>query len=148
MPEGSSIGPVGQIPYSLAMVICDAIWRDPYTGKRTILGCFSAVHGHRFPLTVPIIAVFVTLTDGNGKIPIRLRLIDADEEHEPLFTAEIEVEFTSPLIVAELDFHMQGVTFPTPGEYRLQLTAREEYLVERRLVVTQLPGEPHDSPRE
>jgi hypothetical protein len=30
-------------PYALALVICDAIWHDPGTGKRTILGCFSSI---------------------------------------------------------------------------------------------------------
>jgi hypothetical protein len=142
MPEGSTVGPVGQIPYSLAMVICDAIWRDPYSGKRTILGCFSAISGYQFPVIVPVLSVYVALTDGNGKIPIKLRLIDADEERQPLFETELEVEFASPLVIAELDYVMQGVTFPVPGEYRVQLSARAEPLVERRLIMSQITGPP------
>jgi hypothetical protein len=148
MSEGTTVGPIGQIPYSLAMVICDAIWRDPYTGKRTILGCFSAVHGHSFPLTIPLMAVYVALTDGNGRIPIKLCLVDADEQLDPLFEAESELEFNSPLVVMEVDYHMQGLTFPTAGEYRLQLTARGEVLVERRILINQLPGGSHGQPSE
>ncbi|HEV3255726.1 MAG TPA: hypothetical protein VG013_02480 [Gemmataceae bacterium] len=148
MSEGSVVGPAGQVPYALAMVICDAIWTDPYTLKHTILGTFSAVSGHRFPLTVPVLGVYIALTDGNGKIPIKLRLIDADEELDSLFESEVEVEFTTPLAVHELKFMAQGITFPAAGEYRVQVTARGEHLVERRILINQIPETPDETPNE
>jgi hypothetical protein len=39
---------MGQPPLALAMIISDAIWIDPSTGKKTILGVFSAIGGNEF----------------------------------------------------------------------------------------------------
>src|SRR5438128_5805721 len=83
MPDDSS-QPMGyQAPYPLAMIICEGIWHDPNSGKRTLLGCLSVLNVRKFPATRPVIAVYAAVTDGRGQIPITLRLVDADEEDEP-----------------------------------------------------------------
>lgn len=122
-------------PYPLAMVVCDAIWRDPASGKSTILGTFSAITGSDFPLTLPEIAVYVALTDGHGTINLKLQLVDVNEEHEPLNFAEGELDFDDPRSVAELAFHLTNITFPEPGEYRFQLYSASELLMERRILI-------------
>ena len=134
---------VGKVPapYPLAMVVADAIWRDPGTGKRTILGCFSSIAAKEFPAIHPQLAVYVALTDGRGTVPFKIQMVDIDEEAEPIFQAEGEVEFTDPRIMVEMDFHFGGITLPHPGEFRIQLVASGEFLLERRIVVQQLPGE-------
>jgi len=85
-------------------------------------------------------AVYDAITDGRGKVPISLALVDAEDEQEPLFHAEGEVDFSDPRAVVEAEFHLQGLTFPAAGEYRFQLRAAGEFLIERRLVVVQIPG--------
>lgn len=122
-------------PHMLAMVICDAIWHDPYTGKRTMLGLFSGIGARTFPAAQPIISVYVAMTEIYGKIPIRLRLIDADEERPPLTELRGEIESSEVLAVAELDWQIEGIVFPEPGEYRFQLFCGSEPLMERRIVV-------------
>jgi len=126
-------------PYALAIVICDAIWRDPGTGKRLIIGCFSVLNAHEFPATQPMMAVYVSLTNGRGQVPLRIQLVDADEEREPIFSAEMDTEFTDPRMIAEVDCIMMGVTFPQPGEYRMQVFASGQFVIERRIVVQQIP---------
>ena len=129
-------------PYPLAMVISDAIWRDPGTGKRTILGCFSVIFAKTFPAAHAMMAVYVAITDGRGKVPIVLKIVTAmdDQEDETvLIEATSEVEFSDPRTVVELDLHFGNLVFPKPGEYRFQLYAANEFLMERRLVVVQLP---------
>lgn len=79
MTKESARPSAGIPPYALALVVCDAIWRDPSTGKRTILGCFSAILADEFPATHPGMAVYAAITDGHGTVPIALRLVDADE---------------------------------------------------------------------
>jgi hypothetical protein len=125
----------GSEPYALAMVVCDFVWRDPATGKCTILGTFSSIGAPAFPCSHPLMAVFVTVTDGRGKTPVKLRLIDADEENEPLFEGEVEVEWTDPRMIVEMIFVVQGIAFPAPGEYRFQLFSNSVPLMERRIVV-------------
>jgi len=87
-------------PYPLALVICDYVWRDPGTGKATLLGCFSAVMGPSFPLSVSSLGLYIALTDGRGKIPIRVRIIDADETRPPVVEGEYEFEFNDPRMIA------------------------------------------------
>src|SRR5947208_363041 len=121
-------------PYALAMLVCDAIWRDPGSGKRTILGCFSTLLAKQFPAVHPIMAVYAALTDGRGKVKIVLQIVDADEEHEPIYKFEGEAEFTDPRVTVEMDLHIQNISFPAPGEYRIQLFAGVEFVLERRFL--------------
>jgi hypothetical protein len=44
------------------------------------------------------------------------------------------------LAVIEMGFDIVGITFPAPGEYRFQLFAYGEFLMERRMLVIQAPG--------
>ncbi len=123
------------IPYPLAMVVCDYIWRDPYTGKNTIIGTFSLIGGESFPLTHPSLGVYVSLTDGIGHCAVRLELADVNELREPIVVLEQIVDFEDPRMIAELVFQISGVTFPDPGEYRLKLFANQDFLMERRLLL-------------
>lgn len=123
-------------PLCLALILADAIWMDPSTGKRTILGIFSSIVSPQFPAMQTLMAVHCALTDGYGKTSITIRLVDAEDEDEPLLEGTGDVEFEDPRAVVEMDFHFPGVTFPKPGEYRFQLFAGRELLMERRLVAT------------
>jgi hypothetical protein len=129
-------------PYPLAMVICDWIWRDPYNGKATLLGTFSAIFGVDFPLIHPILSVYVSLTDGRGIVPLRLELIDADEQREAIFSLTQDIEFPDPRMIAEIGFVAANIQFPEPGEYRLQLFAANEFVIERRILVSMAPTQP------
>lgn len=130
------------VPYPLAMLVCDNIWQDPYTHKFTIIGTFNALGGKNFPLKVPVFSVFVSLTDGRGRTAIRLQLIDAEEARDPVFDERIDVEFKVPLHVLELCFEARNITIHQPGEHRLKLYAGDEFIMERRLIVTKQEGGP------
>lgn len=122
-------------PIALAMIICDAIWVDPSTGKQTLLGVFSEIGAKEFPVVHPLMAVHICMTDAEGSVPLKLQLIDVDETREPLFMVENELEFPDRRVNMVMTAHMQGIAFPEPGEYRLQLFGRGEFMIERRLVV-------------
>src|SRR5438093_5222055 len=86
----------------LAMILCDNIHRDPATGKFFILGTYSFLGvADQFPWTHPIILVYVALTDGRGPVPLRLRLIDVDEENPPIFETEETIDFDDPIETIE-----------------------------------------------
>jgi hypothetical protein len=129
-------------PYPLAMVICDLAWRDPGTGKHTLLGCFSAVMGPSFPLSVLSLGLYIALTDGRGKLPIRIRIVDVDESREAILESELEIEFTDPRMIAEVCLNVPGLTFPEPGEYRCQAFAGNEFLMERRILAVRVGDKP------
>ena len=105
-------------PYPLAMVVCDAVWCDPGTGKAFLLGCFSGITAVEFPVVHPLLAVYAALTDGRGTVNVNLKLVDSDEENDPLFDGQMPVQFDDPRMISELAFHLPGITFPKAGEYR------------------------------
>lgn len=83
-------------------------------------------------------AVHVELTDGHGTIPIKLRLVDVDDEEDPVFEVENEIDFADPRAIVSMSVYMQGLAFPKAGEYRLQLFAGSTFLIERRLLLRQV----------
>lgn len=135
--ENESLGQIPP-PFSLALGICDLIHRDQGSGKRYILGCFSVLHATSFPCAHPLICVYADLTNGRGKVPVRVQIVDSDEERPPICVLEQEMDFPDPRMIAELDFGMAGLVFPEPGEYRVQLFASGHHVIERRLLVNKL----------
>lgn len=125
-------------PVVLAMVVCDAIHQDPATRKCTLLGTFSTIRARQFPVRHPQLAVHIALTDGHGRTRIRLSLVPAEESQQQLFNGEGVIDFADPRTVAELNFTIANLTFPAPGEYRLQVYGNDELLMERRLDVLQI----------
>jgi len=85
------------------MIVADQIYIDPQTGMKTILGIFTALQSASFSATLPYVALYLAMTNGRGKIPVKIRLIDVDEEHDPIMDAEGELEFQDPRAVGELD---------------------------------------------
>ena len=122
-------------PYPLAMVVCDHIHRDPATGKPYLMGCFSVIHSEEFPAIHPVMALYVSVTNGRGVVPYKIQLIDANEEREPIWCVEDEIEFSDPRMVMEMCFYLAKLKFDEPGEYRFQLFASGEFLMERRVLI-------------
>jgi len=132
-------------PDILALLICDQIITDRLTGKQSIIGMFSMIHAPRFPVTHPQLSVFASLTGGRGKVPLLIRVVDANELRSPLVQGRGQVEFQNPLAVANLALQFHGLVFPEPGEYRVQLMSRGELLREAKLRLLQArPRPPSD----
>ena len=124
-------------PVVLAMILCDAIHQDPATKKCTLLGTFSTINAREFPVVYRQLAVHLALTNGHGKTRVRLMIVGQDEDQAPLFSGEGTIDFADPRVVAELNFALNKLTFPRPGEYRVQAYGNDELLMERRLYVVE-----------
>src|SRR4051794_22758554 len=85
--ESRAASPVSP-PLVLSMVVCDAAWTDPGTGKRTLLGVFSHSAGPTFPLVLPQLTVYLALTAVRGRAALQLRLVDAEERRPAVFVNE------------------------------------------------------------
>jgi hypothetical protein len=128
-----------QAPMCLALILSEGIYRDSISGKRTLFGMFSTLFAPEFPATHSFMAVYCVLTDGYGSTSITLK-IEGPDGSETIPEMNGIVEFTDPRLVVELDFILQNVVFPTPGEYRIQVYGAGEFLLERRLMVAEIPG--------
>ena len=69
----------------------------------------------------PSLSVYVALTEGRGKTPLTIRIIDADDARRPVVEGTGIVQFNNPRAIANLALQFQGLTFPQPGEYRVQI---------------------------
>jgi hypothetical protein len=105
------------------------------TSKYTLIGTFSHLGGLQFPVVHPHITVYVALTDGHGRVDLRLAMVDVDEEHQ-VFEFRGPVEFTDPRNIIEVCFQAGRLEFHSPGEYRLMLFADDEILMERKVFVS------------
>lgn len=121
-------------PYALSLIICDRVFTDSNTGKQAIVGCFGSIAAWRFPAVHPLMTVFAEMTDGLGSTELVLRVVAVDHP-ETVFERRDTIEFPSRLAVAGMRCVIQGIVFPRQGEYRVQLFANGEFLLERRLLV-------------
>jgi hypothetical protein len=129
-------------PQVVALVLADQVYRDPSNNKCFILGTYNAVFATSFPCLRQSMNLYAALTNGHGKVPIRLVLTDADEELGSLALAEGTVEMKDPLASLEIVFQLSNVVLPRPGQYRLQLFASGELLRELPLQATLLAPAP------
>jgi hypothetical protein len=77
------------------------------------------------------------MTDGRRETPIKIISVETEAD-DLVLTAETKVVWSDPRMVAEAATSLQNVAFPRPGEYRFQLCAAEEFLLERRLVLAEI----------
>jgi len=130
-------------PYCLALVLCDAVHRDPATGKCTILGTFSTVNSLEFPTHLSF-CQYNAVTDADGEFKLKFQIVDSghsfEEDAKPLFSVEVDLHSPSPLAVIEGTMAIQNVPLPKPGVYHCELLHEETLLMSRRLVAIQMSG--------
>ncbi len=131
----------GLEPDILSLLVCDQIITDRMTGKQSLIGMFSTIHTAGFPVTHPQLCVHVSMTDGRGKTSLTIQIVDAEEARTPVVRGEGVVDFKNPRAIANLSLQFHGLTFPQPGEYRVQLFCDGALLREARLhlVLAQRP---------
>jgi hypothetical protein len=136
------------VPDVLSLIVCDQIITDRMTGKQSLIGMFSKIHAPRFPAAHPQLCVFVALTEGYGKTELIIRLVDANDARPPIVEGRGNVDFKNPRAIAHLALQFHGLTFPEPGEYRVQLWSGGELLREARLelIKVQLRQRPKPGP--
>jgi hypothetical protein len=120
-------------PDVLSLIVCDQIITDRLTGKQSLIGMFSRVHARGFPTVHPQLCVFVALTEGYGETEFVIRIADANDDRPPIVEGRGKVKFQTPRAIANLALQFHGLTFPAPGEYRVQLYSGGELLREARL---------------
>ena len=134
-------------PIVLALVLADTILTEVASGKFYINGTFSSILSAGFPCFHPRMAVYLAITNGHGSTPLKMRLVDADEERPPVVEAELIVNFPDPIVVVESVGVLQNVVFPVPGDYRLELYAAGTPIMSRRLAVVPVqPPKPLTEP--
>ncbi len=142
------MGEFTPVPDVLSLLVCDQIITDRMTGKQSLIGIFSTIHSWRFPIIHPQLCVYVALTDGRGKTPLTIRIVDSDENRRPVVQGTGMVEFHNPRAIANLALQFQGLRFEEPGEHRIQIMCKDAMLRDARLTVVKVekPERPPGGP--
>ncbi len=137
------VGNVREIPppVLLSAIVCDTVILDALTGKGTVVGIFDTINALRFPARHEVLFVFCQLTNGRGQVPIRVRIVDLENDEALIHEAEVLGQFEDVRHVANMIVRIGGLTFPHPGEYRMQVYAGTDFLGERRILCKELPAE-------
>ena len=98
----------------------------------------SVIGVSELPAVHERMGLYIELTNGRGIVPILCRLIDANEDFEPLWEHKGEIEIEDPRVVMQITLPINNVVFLRTGEYRIQLFACNEFLMERRVLVHNL----------
>ncbi len=131
--------PENSPPMVLGFLICDGAHRDPTTGKWTLFGLFNSIGGKEYPMRHPMMIAYLALTDVYGKLALRFELVDSDND-ESIFAMNAELTVSDPRTMADLVVPFRDVVFPKQGEYRLQVFAGNQFLIERRLTAMSSTG--------
>ena len=122
-------------PQLLAWITCDAVHIDPSTGKHTLLGVFSNIKAHRFPVAHPFMIWFLTLSDcAAGEHQIRIRIgLDPTNMQQLL---ERPFESQSPMQRINLINEIRNLSFPGPGDYSIMIDVDDEPLLATSMTVS------------
>jgi hypothetical protein len=122
-------------PIVLSMLLCDAVHRDADTGKFYLLGSSNFRRFPSFPARSSAAQLFLSLVEVNGSYDLCVRIVDVNEEDDPIFETRGQLVGYKPLSYYEFTIPLPGVEFPHAGEFFLQLVIGGETVAERRLVV-------------
>jgi hypothetical protein len=128
----------GTPPICLSLLLSEQVTWDARFERATLFGAYHALTAAVVPTIIARCAVWVELTDGHGKTPLRFRLtrVTPDEvDGEALLEAGFTIDFADPRTVHSHVLSFVGPELPERGEYRLGVSAFGQPLFERRLVV-------------
>jgi hypothetical protein len=129
---------VARPPIVKSFLIADAVLQDRLTGKWSIIGVFDRVMAPSFPVVHPTVALYLRLSDAQGKYKIRVEFRDASDRRVGLFEGiELEVKDAAQAIEVGLPTHM--LPLEKPGKYQFQLFINDEFLSSAELSVIQIP---------
>ncbi len=133
-------------PIVLTLLLCEKVIVDARTQQYSLIGLVSNVNASRFPVRSPSLCIYTEITGGHGLTPLTVRIVDVDEEHDPVVKLDLEVNLEDPLAVTQVVFGMPRLVFPAPGDYRLQALSGEVRLLEKRLILREaaVPDMPPD----
>ena len=127
--------PVHSKPQLLAWLTCDGVHIDPGSGKHTLLGVFSNIKGHRFPVTHPFMVWFLAISDC-APGPHRMKISMGLDPTGLRLLIERPFESQSPLHRINLISEIRHLTFPAPGDYSLLIEIDDEPLLATNVTVT------------
>ncbi len=132
----------------LALVLCDVIIEDKITGKKSLIGLFDRIHSRNFPCVHASMALFVSMTSGQGNYDCEVICRHVDEKNFA-FKMKGRITMKDPTQVVDIIFRLNGVRFPIPGIYWIHFLVDGIPIMMRPLALEHAktpPGPPSNPP--
>jgi hypothetical protein len=130
-------------PRAVAMIICDLVLHDERTRNASLIGLFNEIRGQRLPMLHDRLHVFISLTDGHGRLPFTLQCKTPDDT--VIWRNQGEIAFASPLDVQNVDIEIRGLVLPVDGIYTFEFDCGGEVALRRFAVMAGPPAPPPDT---
>ena len=113
--------PAKKYPKVALMIPCDAISRDPSSGKATLYGLFDTLFVNKFPAEIHTFSLFVKLNDGAGKHNLLIAVLDPDGKLiDGTGVSGIELDLNEAT-EAEVSVQIGGLKVKKAGKYTIQI---------------------------
>jgi len=136
---------VARPPIVKSFIIADTVIQDRLTGKWSIIGVFDRVMAPSFPVVHPTVALYLRLSDAQGRYRMRVEFRDASDRRVGLFEG-IEIEVKDPAQAIEVGLPTHMLPLEKPGKYQFQLFINDEFAASAELTVIQIPIPPQQQP--
>jgi len=136
---------VARPPIVKSFIIADTVIQDRLTGKWSIIGVFDRVMAPSFPVVHPTVALYLRLSDAQGRYRMRVEFRDASDRRVGLFEG-IEIEVKDPAQAIEVGLPTHMLPLEKPGKYQFQLFINDEFAASAELTVIQIPIPPQHQP--
>jgi hypothetical protein len=124
-------------PILLSAITCNRVILDKVSGMPSVIDILQVINAVSYPARCPQIVFFCELTNGHGKVGVKVRMIDSQDD-KIVFEKDGNVGFEDVRQIVTLAMDLHGIVFPHPGEYRFQLFTGGDLLGERRIVCRQV----------
>lgn len=135
-------------PVCKAILLCDAVLTDPFTGKGSLIGILSQFTLPEFPGDTPPFFVYLQLTDGIGSYLLSIELRDRATD-EAMYEGELmEIEFAERAVKNNIVLPMPPLPLPHPGAYDFIVFADGQEIDRQQFdAETQEPSDGAEEPR-
>jgi hypothetical protein len=134
---------LAQDPLPLALLACESVYRDSLSQRLTLLGLFRGLYAEAFPCHVSFFVYFAFTDALPGQTAITVRVVDSEEDREPVFESDSLMEVDDSRAVIEMIVPVD-VEFLLPGEYRIQSRVGANILLERRIEILETSEQGED----
>jgi len=116
-------------------VLCDAISRDPNTGKATLYGLFSNIITSKLPSDPVTFGFYVSMGGGSGKQALTFQVVDPDGERISESKSDISID-CEPGTTIDL-MGRTAIPFKKLGKHEVVLRIGRKTLAKRSIDVTE-----------
>jgi hypothetical protein len=107
-------------PNLISFLLCDSVIQDRHTGKWSAIGIFDKILSKKFPVFHANMAIYVRLTDVEGKYDIRVEFINQNNDKLSIFNG-IGFEVLKRQKTLDFGIPLRNLLIPNEGKYNIDL---------------------------